>query len=161
MTILKFDPYMVIFKFWGSMWRVKTNSKFKKSFFPVLIYWSDNRIHLGFSNSGFSPPPLFIAVVTAMVDSVNHLWILRRLVSLWCLSTRTLFHFHCISRKVSKFWVQQTPCITCESTITELVATAINRERSIFLWNLNLAFNGFRVTTVAEIWKIFIGQNEF
>jgi len=25
---------------------------------PVLIYWSDNRIHLGLSNSGFSPPPL-------------------------------------------------------------------------------------------------------
>ena len=52
-------PYMVIFKFWGSMWRVKTNSKFENSFFPVLIYWNDNRIHLGFSNSGFSPPPTF------------------------------------------------------------------------------------------------------
>jgi len=25
---------------------------------PILIYWSDNRIHLGLSNSGFSPPPL-------------------------------------------------------------------------------------------------------
>ena len=39
------------------MWRVKTNSKFEKKNFPVLIYWNDNRIHLGFSNSGFSPPP--------------------------------------------------------------------------------------------------------
>ena len=29
------------------MWRVKTVTKFKNSFFPVLIYWNDNRIHLG------------------------------------------------------------------------------------------------------------------
>ena len=29
------------------MWRVKTDAKFENSFFPVLIYWSDNRIHLG------------------------------------------------------------------------------------------------------------------
>ena len=29
------------------MWRVKTDAKFKNSFFPVLIYWSDSRIHLG------------------------------------------------------------------------------------------------------------------
>ena len=29
------------------MWRVKTDTKFKNSFFPVLIYWNDNRIHLG------------------------------------------------------------------------------------------------------------------
>ena len=42
----------------GSMWRVKTDFIFKNSFFPVLIYWSDIRIHLGFSNSGFSPPPI-------------------------------------------------------------------------------------------------------
>ena len=29
----------------------------KNSFFPVLIYWSDIEIHLGFKNSGLSPPP--------------------------------------------------------------------------------------------------------
>ena len=29
------------------MWRVKTVTKFKNSFFPVLIYWNDNRIYLG------------------------------------------------------------------------------------------------------------------
>ena len=29
------------------MWRVKTVTKFKNSFFPVLIYWNDNRFHLG------------------------------------------------------------------------------------------------------------------
>ena len=29
------------------MWRVKTVTKFKNSFFSVLIYWNDNRIHLG------------------------------------------------------------------------------------------------------------------
>ena len=28
------------------MWRVKTVTKFKNSFFPVLIYWNNNRIHL-------------------------------------------------------------------------------------------------------------------
>ena len=29
------------------MWRVKTVTKFKNSFPPVLIYWNANRIHLG------------------------------------------------------------------------------------------------------------------
>ena len=29
------------------MWRVKTVTKFKNSFFLVLIYWNDNRLHLG------------------------------------------------------------------------------------------------------------------
>ena len=29
------------------MWRVKTVTKFKNSFPPILIYWNDNRIHLG------------------------------------------------------------------------------------------------------------------
>ena len=29
------------------MWRVKTVTKFKNSFSPVLIYWNANRIHLG------------------------------------------------------------------------------------------------------------------
>ena len=29
------------------MWRVKTVTKLKNSFSPILIYWNDNRIHLG------------------------------------------------------------------------------------------------------------------
>ena len=29
------------------MWGVKTDTKFKNSFFLGLIYWNDNRIHLG------------------------------------------------------------------------------------------------------------------
>ena len=29
------------------MWRVKTVTKFKHSFFSFLTYWNDNRIHLG------------------------------------------------------------------------------------------------------------------
>ena len=46
-TTFFFGPIMGIFKFWGSMWRVKTVTKFKNSFSPILIYWNDNRIHLG------------------------------------------------------------------------------------------------------------------
>ena len=45
------------------MWRVKTVTKFKNSFFPVLIYWNDNRIHLNtFNKSVFVSmvPPLFV-----------------------------------------------------------------------------------------------------
>ena len=40
------------------MWRFKTVTKFKKSFFPGLIYWNHNRIHLGFWESWFGPPPI-------------------------------------------------------------------------------------------------------
>ena len=39
------------------MWRFKTVTKFKNSFFPGLIYWNHNRIHLGFWESWFGPPP--------------------------------------------------------------------------------------------------------
>ena len=41
----------------GPMWRVKMDTKFKNSFFPGLIYWNHNRIHLGFWESWFGPPP--------------------------------------------------------------------------------------------------------
>ena len=42
------------------MWRVKTDAKFENSFFPVLIYWSDNRIHLGtIKKWTFVPPPFY------------------------------------------------------------------------------------------------------
>ena len=61
-TTLFFGPIMVIFKFWGSMWRVKTVTKFKNSFSPILIYWNDNRIHLGIIKKLkfpiWFPPPL-------------------------------------------------------------------------------------------------------
>merc|ERR1712083_211392 len=60
-TVLNFDPCMVIFRFWGSMWRVGTVTKFKNSFFPVLICWNDNRVHLNtFKKSVFVSmvPPL-------------------------------------------------------------------------------------------------------
>ena len=45
------------------MWRFKTITKFKNSFFPVLIYWNDNRIHLNtFKKSIFVSmvPPLIV-----------------------------------------------------------------------------------------------------
>ena len=45
----------------GPMWRVKMDSKSKNSFFPDLIYWNHNRIHLGtFKKLIFGPmvPPL-------------------------------------------------------------------------------------------------------
>ena len=56
-TTLFFGAIMGIFKFLGSMWRVKTVTKFKNSFFPVLIYWNNNRIHLNIWESWFGPPP--------------------------------------------------------------------------------------------------------
>ena len=43
------------------MWRVKTKSKFKNSFSPVLVYWNSKRIHLNtFEKYIFVPmvPPL-------------------------------------------------------------------------------------------------------
>ena len=48
------------------MWRVKTVTKFKNSFFPVLIYWNDNRIHLNtFKKSVFVPMvPPYLEVAT-------------------------------------------------------------------------------------------------
>ena len=39
------------------MWRVKTVTKFKNSFFPSLIYWNDIEIHLGFQHSHLVLPP--------------------------------------------------------------------------------------------------------
>ena len=40
------------------MWRVKTVTKFKNSFFPDLIYWNDIENHLGFQHSYLVPPLL-------------------------------------------------------------------------------------------------------
>ena len=45
------------------MWRVKTVTKFKNSFFPTLIYWNDIEIHLGFQHSYLVPPPKLLASV--------------------------------------------------------------------------------------------------
>ena len=53
------------------MWRVKTVTKFKNSFFPVLIYWNDIEIHLGFQHSYLVPPPIFILyIVTATSEDL-------------------------------------------------------------------------------------------
>ena len=38
------------------MWRVKTDTKFKNSFFPGLIYWNHNRIHLNTFKKSISVP---------------------------------------------------------------------------------------------------------
>ena len=35
-------------------------TKFKKSFSPMLICWNDIKIHLGFEDSYFVPPPTYI-----------------------------------------------------------------------------------------------------
>ena len=43
------------------MWRVKTVTKFKNSFFPVLIYWNNNRIHLNILEARFGPPLISIS----------------------------------------------------------------------------------------------------
>ena len=34
-------------------------TKFKKSFSPMLICWNDIKIHLGFEDSYFVPPPIY------------------------------------------------------------------------------------------------------
>ena len=57
------------------MWRVKTVTKFKNSFFPVLIYWNDNRIHLNtFKKSVFVSmvPPLFKGAVKTRISLRSH-----------------------------------------------------------------------------------------
>ena len=36
-------------------------TKFKKSFSPMLICWNDIKIHLGFEDSYFVPPPTLSA----------------------------------------------------------------------------------------------------
>ena len=41
------------------MWRVKMVSKSKNYFSPMLICWNDIKIHLGFEDSYFVPPPTF------------------------------------------------------------------------------------------------------
>ena len=35
-------------------------TKFKKSFSPMLICWNDIKIHLGFEDSYFVPPPSYM-----------------------------------------------------------------------------------------------------
>ena len=35
-------------------------TKFKKSFSPMLICWNDIKIHLGFEDSYFVPPPIYM-----------------------------------------------------------------------------------------------------
>ena len=59
----------------GPMWRVKMDSKSKNSFFPDLIYWNHNRIHLGtFKKLIFGPmvPPLSeINKTTVMEHAVS------------------------------------------------------------------------------------------
>ena len=36
-------------------------TKFKKSFSPMLICWNDIKIHLGFEDSYFVPPPIYMS----------------------------------------------------------------------------------------------------
>ena len=61
------------------MWRFKTVTKFKKSFFPGLIYWNHNRIHLNIWESWFGPPPTYICSnlpwVTLRHDVTDSLWV--------------------------------------------------------------------------------------
>ena len=58
------------------MWRVKTVTKFKNSFFSVLIYWNDNRIHLGIIKKLnfpiWFPPPTLIKLVFDLFFALTH-----------------------------------------------------------------------------------------
>ena len=54
------------------MWEVKTDTNFKNSFFPGLICWSDIEIHLGFRNSGLSPPPTLRTTSDQFVEAAHH-----------------------------------------------------------------------------------------
>ena len=44
-------------------------TKFKKSFSPMLICWNDIKIHLGFEDSYFVPPPICSAVNVKALES--------------------------------------------------------------------------------------------
>ena len=58
------------------MWGVKKVSKSKNYFSPMLICWNDIKIHLGFEDSYFVPPPtysssFFNAGVEQFIDNVS------------------------------------------------------------------------------------------
>ena len=58
------------------MWRVKTVTKFKKSFFPTLIYWNDIEIHLGFQHSylyDHGDDKFYPAVIVSMMIIVKNI----------------------------------------------------------------------------------------
>ena len=89
---------MGIFKFWGSMWRVKTVTKFKNSFFSVLIYWSDNRIHLGIIKK-LNFPIWFPPLVTATPPLLQQLWQLHTgTMCIWHSQAQNLLSWCCSSR---------------------------------------------------------------
>ena len=47
-------------------------TKFKKSFSPMLICWNDIKIHLGFEDSYFVPPPISgIQVIPSCVQEFS------------------------------------------------------------------------------------------
>ena len=46
-------------------------TKFKKSFSPMLICWNDIKIHLGFEDSYFVPPPSLRAAKPHVALRVN------------------------------------------------------------------------------------------
>ena len=50
------------------MWRVKTVTKFKNSFFPGLIYWNHNRIHWNTSKKSIS-----VSMVPPLLEGLNNL----------------------------------------------------------------------------------------
>ena len=58
------------------MWRFKTDTKFKNSFFPGLIYWNHNRIHLNIWESWFGPPPSWGVAKTVQMTQETH-WVVR------------------------------------------------------------------------------------
>ena len=67
----RFDPHIVIFQNWGSLCRFKTVTKLKKSSLLVLLYWNENRIHLGNIKKGeFSNlvPPYLVLVGRFFID---------------------------------------------------------------------------------------------
>ena len=124
---------MVIFKFWGSMWRVKTVTKFKNSFFPVLIYWNNNRIHLNILESRFGPPPTK-TVHWSTTKMVN--WQLRIKLNF------VLSYFHSLKENSQALWDQiwksQLSCaleiiitlmITCGSPGCPITAWPIKKEK--------------------------------
>ena len=65
------------------MWQVKTDTKFKNSFFPVLIYWNDIEIHLGFKNSGLSPPSIFSLMASRLGASKRELAVDRLQITIF------------------------------------------------------------------------------
>ena len=109
------------------MWRVKTVTKFKNSFFPVLIYWNNNRIHLNILESRFGPPPSYEAAKST-IDEESKLGphsdkLIAGTIDLWAPQTMMLKNGGIMKRRDKK------------AALNLLAGNTANKYSSMLLWS--------------------------